>query len=313
MIILFMTVDETSKVMEAGYTHIRVYSDTSATGDFTTLEGTVTLVQETESYSFTDLDGTASTWYKTCYYGSVPDEGSKSEARKGSTSKAYATVKELRNQIGITGTGDDVELAALLDAATEAIDNFCNRPDGFQADTVDSARYYTGSGETTQRIDECVSITTVAVKDSPGDSDYTDWDTPTTALAGDGDWIPYRGDKDNAEFNSLPYDHLMIDPNGDYGAFTSGRFTGRRGFKPTSVVSRGVPTVKVTAKWGYSAAVPYAIKQACIIVASRAYKRGQSAWADTIANPEMGELQYRMSVDPDVKFMLWRYRRAAVG
>jgi len=304
MIILFVTVDEITAVMAAGYTVVRVYTDTSASGDFTTLDGTITLVAGTESYSYTDLDGTEDTWYKTAYYGSTPGLGTKSPARKGDTSKAYATIKELRHQIGMTGATDDVELAALLDAATNSIDNFCNRPDGFVAVSTASARYYPGSGGPYQFIDECIDITTVSVKDSASDTSYTDWSTPTTMMAGDGDWFPFTGDPTYPSYELLPYTGLMIDPNGSYSTFVSGLYTSRRGFRPSTGMKRNVPTVKVTAKWGYAEDVPAAIKQACLTQAARWYKRGQSAWADAMASADLGQIMYTKALDPAVQHLL---------
>ena len=300
MIRLFVTVDDVTAVMAENYTVIRVYTDTSETGDFTTLDGTITLVAATESYEYTDADGVAATWYKTAYYGAAPGLGTKSAALKGSTSVAYATVNELRNQIDKTGKTDDVELAALLDAASEAINNYCNRPDGFRSDSTASARVYTGSGDTVQYIDECTSISNVAVKTSATATSYTDWESD--------DYIEFAGSPNRPDFQPTakgkPYTALMIEPGGDYSHFTSGQYTALRGFRPEFNRTRGVPTVEVTAKWGYAATVPPPIKQACITQASRWYKRGQSAWADAVGSPELGQMFYRKQLDPDVKHLL---------
>lgn len=316
MIILFVTVDEVTAVMAAGYTTIRVYTDTTETGTFVTLDGTVALVADVESYSYTDLDGTEDTWYKTAYFGAGPGEGDKSDARKGETSKAYATVKELRNQIQMTGETNDVELALLLDSATASIDNFCNRSeDGFVAPPNATIRYFRGTGVSWVWIDECVAITTVAVKDAATDATYTAWTSPTTDYAGDGDWIPFTGEPEFPEFGRLPYTAVMTDPNGDYSTFTSGRFATLRGFRPLPGLSRNVPTVAITARWGYSATIPYAIKQACLTQAARWYKRGSSAWADAMASAELGELRYTKPLDPAIQHLLvdGRMIRPAIG
>jgi len=300
MIRLFITVEDITAVMAAGYTVIRVYTDTSESGNFTTLDGTITLVAATESYEYTDTDGTSATWYKTAYYGATPGVSSKSSARKGETRRAYATVKELRDQIGKVGATTDVELAALLDAAGMAIDNFCGRPDGFMAVPTASARTYSGNGGPIQRIDECVEVTKVEVKDSPTDTDYDEWD--------DADWIAFAGDPQSPDFqptsSSRPYRAIMVSAEGDYDHFTSGSYAHRRGFRPEQTVYRGVPTVRVTARWGYADTVPYVIRQACITQASRWFKRGESAWSDAVGSPDTGQLFYRKVIDPDLEFML---------
>ena len=212
----------------------------------------------------------------------------------------YATLVELKARINKTGSGDDTPLQALLNAAALTIDNFCNRPDGFVADSSASARVYTGSGGAIQRIDECSTVSAVAVKSSATASSYTAWTTD--------DYIEFGGDPKRPDFQPTvkgkPYTALMIKPGGDYSHFTSGEYSSLQGFKPDFTVTRGVPTVQVTAKWGYASTVPLPIKEATITQAARWYKRGQSAWADTVGNPDLGQLMYRKKLDPDIELML---------
>jgi len=217
---------------------------------------------------------------------------------------AYATVNELRDTLGKTGTGDDGVFELLIAGAEDAINNYCNRPDGFVAVTTAAARYFNGSGKPWMRIDECVSITTVSVKDAATDDTYTDWTSD--------DWIPFSGDVSRPDFNHLPYDGLIVDPNGSYSHFTSGLFVGRGGFKPIVDVPRGTPTVKVTARWGYAASVPDQIKVATLALTSRWWKQGRSAWADTTAVPELGQLLY-MRENSDIRMMLNRFKVPAIG
>ena len=227
----------------------------------------------------------------------------------------YATEAELRTQInklGITGSGGIVAVDLLLDAATKTIDNYCNRPDGFVALAVAATRPFPGSGKSYQWIDDCVAITKVEVKDSPSDIAYVTWTNPTTDYAGDGDWIPFRGDPSSPVFGQLPYHAIMIDPNGDYSSFCSGMYAGLTGFRPSEAGSRSVPTVKITAKWGYAASAPAGIKSACIALAARWFKQGEGAWADTMASPELGSLIYRKE-NVDIKMMLERFKKPAIG
>lgn len=212
----------------------------------------------------------------------------------------YATVSELKSRINKTGTGDDFDLAGLLTSAADTIDRFCNRPNGFVADETASARIYTGSGGPIQTIDECTNITLVAVKDSASDTAYVSW-----AVS---DWIAFGGGPKDPDFQPTvigrPYTSLMIEPSGDHVIFTSGSYSSMRGFRPSHSVLRGVPTVQVTAEWGFSTTAPAAIKEANIVQAARWWKRGQSAWADTLASAEMGQLMYQKALDPAVEMML---------
>jgi hypothetical protein len=223
--------------------------------------------------------------------------------------KSYASALEMRGWMDKTTTEDisDPELQRFLDAAARSINRASNRPDGFVADVAASVRTYRGSGKTYQWIDECVEITAVAVKESVTDDAYTAWAT--------GDWIPFSGDPAYPDFNRLPYWGLVIDPTGDQSIFISGEYVITPGFRPTTSVGRGAPTVQVTAKWGYAEEVPDDIKTACIMQAIRWYKRLQGAMADTVAGPDFGTMLFRQALDPDIKKLLvdGRYTKPALG
>ena len=220
---------------------------------------------------------------------------------------AYATNTELKTRINKTSATDDTVLTALIAAAENNINTTCNRPDGFVALTTAAARVYAGSGKPYLFIDENVSVTLVEVKSSPTDTTYTSWATT--------DWIAFRGDPKDPNFNGLPYTALMVDPTGDYSIFYSGSFVTRGGFRPSTDINRGVPTVRITAKWGYSVAVPTDIKEACLMQAARWYKRFEGAMSDALASAELGVLLYRQSLDPDIRRILidGRYVKPAVG
>ena len=219
---------------------------------------------------------------------------------------AYATVAELADMMQLDGhVAVDSILQSWLDAATQCIDFFCNRVrDGFVAVAVAQARYYTGGGKPHLLIDECITVTEVAVKDSATEVTYTAWTSPTTVMAGDGDWIPYRGSPSTPHFEKLPYNALMIDPNGQYATFTGGKFTHRGGFRPSSTAHRNVPTIKVTARWGYAATVPAVVHNACMFQAARWYKRGTAGGADAIASRDLGMLMYTKALDPAIQMLL---------
>ena len=218
---------------------------------------------------------------------------------------AYASAADVRNQINKASNVDDPTITAMIAAAEMAINNFCNRPDGFVSLTTATARLYTGSGLTYQWIDECTSITKLEVKDTATDSTYTTWAAT--------DYIKASGDPAYPNFNRTPYTLLIVDPTGDYASFTGGKFTSQRGFPPEADAVRGIPTVQVTAKWGYATTVPVAIKQATITQAAIWYKRGQGAWSKVLAQNEMGQMDYDTYLDPAIKLLVQagRYVRKA--
>jgi len=203
----------------------------------------------------------------------------------------YISVAEVKTRLQKgPATTDDTLLKALVTAASRVVDRVCNQPDNFfVALTEATARTFGARGRAWVTIDECTSISGVAVKDSVTDDTYTAWTTD--------DYIPFSGDPDNPDFNSTPYNGLICHPNGDYAAFLDGKLGAIR-----------VPTVQVTATWGYATAVPAQIKEAAGILAGRWFKRGQSSWSDTLASPDMGGLMYTMAMDPDFRLILERGR-----
>lgn len=220
----------------------------------------------------------------------------------------YASLAEFKAEIPLSSVDAtrDAVITRMLTAASRAIDAFCGRPDGFVSGLA-AARYFAGSGNALMPIDECTSITEVAVKDSAIETTYTAWAAT--------DWIPFTGDPERPNFNKTPYTWLMVDPSGSYVSFTSGNFLSRGGFSPLSDGMRATKTVKVTATWGYAATVPDQIKEACLIQTARWWKRAQSSWGDSMASPELGVLIYRQKLDPDVANILvgGRFVKMALG
>lgn len=201
----------------------------------------------------------------------------------------YATAAELRARFSNKAdTADDTTLLALLTAASRAIDGFCHRErDGFEASDTATARTFVGGGGTVCWIDECVAVTAVAVKTSANETSYSSWATT--------DWQAGGGYPDNGRFTP-PYVWISILPTGSQTAFTNGRFG-----------SYAVPTVQVTAKWGYAASGSTAlnvVKEATIAQALRWYQRFKSGWTDTTANAEFGQQVYERVLDAHIQMML---------
>ena len=211
----------------------------------------------------------------------------------------YTTVHDIKAQPNITGTQDDLVIQALITAASAAIDRYCNRPDGFQAAAAATTRYFTGTGKYYLFVDEFATASglAVAVKDSATDDEdeYETWTVGTVGTTTDADVFPATGDPRTPTYNRTPYTMLVIGPNADNATvFTDGRLEN----------GPGLPTVKVTARWGYATTCPAQIAQATIIQVCRWLARGQSKWADTLGNAETGTLEYRKALDPDLKMIL---------
>jgi len=216
----------------------------------------------------------------------------------------YATTAEVKTRINKTRADEDASIAALITAASRAIDEYCNRPDGFVAPAAGVARLYTGTGDFYMFVDEFIAVSAVEVKDSPSDTTYVAWSS--------GDYLAFAGDPATPEFNRLPFHGLMVSATGDYDIFTSGQYSSRRPGQPSRTTRRGVPTVRVTARWGYAATVPAVVKEACIAQTARWLKRSEAAWADSIAKGEFEQLQYFKGLDEAVQLMLSQMIRMAI-
>jgi hypothetical protein len=208
----------------------------------------------------------------------------------------YATIEELRSQFGSISSEKDSFIQRCLNAAAEALDMKCNWNVPLEAPAAASARMYAGGGLAYLVIDPCVSVTTVEVKDSPTD---TAW----TALTA-GTYLPFRGDPRFPDFNRTPYNGIVLLGSGRT-AFPSGKQDSSSGTGlAQTLLAYGLPTVRVTARFGYAATLPPNVKQAVLTQATRWVKRGEAAWADTVSKGDMGQLQYRKALDPDVAAML---------
>lgn len=203
---------------------------------------------------------------------------------------SYATTDQVRirmQQTAAISVDETTMLEEIIEAASRLIDRTCRVvDDAFQAVGAASAMYFTAFGESFLRIPECTSVTGVAVKVSRTSTTYTDWDTPTTPMAGDGDWIPCRGDPEDPTFLTTPYNLLIVDvANGDYSIFADGD---------------GDPTVRITAVWGTESGVPADIREACCMQSIKWFKKFQGAQASELGTDEFGVIQYGRGLSSEV-------------
>lgn len=219
---------------------------------------------------------------------------------------SYATVDELMDRLPNVTEASRTILEGELDAATAAIDRYCGRikeavsadsnGTGFVADTTANTRIYVGQGRAWLRIDECTEITLVEVKDSPSDEDYVEWTSD--------DWVAATGSPSRPNYNKLPYTLLMVTNWGSESYFTSGAYSGRSGFPRQETTLRGMPTVRVAAKWGYATTTPADIAEAAIMQAIRWWSREKGGMSDTLASGELGAMLFTKRLDPDVAMIL---------
>jgi len=188
----------------------------------------------------------------------------------------YCTLNELKEILRILDTVDDELLEARINEASRVIDQHCNRR--FYADSTASARLFTSIDGNTIFVDDISSTTGLVVKsDSAGDGTYA-----TTVAATD-----FQAEPLNAIVKGNPITSIA--------ARLAGAFS-------MAAVPAGC---QVTAKWGWPA-VPDPVHSACLILAGRLVKRGDSLLG-VAGFGELGAITVR-AIDPDVERMLRPYR-----
>jgi hypothetical protein len=209
----------------------------------------------------------------------------------------YCTLAEVQAAVpdsGLSSTDYDSLVTTLITRACRLIDTEARRKPGAFAISSSSSdnetRYYTGSGNDEQWVDEMAGAPSYVGISNTGGVQATDYDTVSST-----DYFLYP---DNAAYDYKPYRRIDLDSlNGAYSTF----YAFRRG-------------VKVTAPFGYSTTdnTPDDIKQAAIITTVRWFKRGQQGFQDAGAVPELGQMFYVKALDPDVAETLAHYWRLAI-
>lgn len=191
----------------------------------------------------------------------------------------YATVSEFRNYTGMgtatAGTAffDDTLIQLALDTAAVAINQFCSR-DFSEAGTVASDRYLTADeDERYMRVPDFTGTLTLAT-DMDGDGTYELSVTDFSVVTRNNESVPWQEVR----------------------------------WGQTAIFSEAPDGIKATATWGWSA-VPTPVSLACLIQASRFYKRREAPFGSW-GSSDMGAggvLPWKTTLDPDVQIMLQPY------
>jgi hypothetical protein len=191
----------------------------------------------------------------------------------------YCTHKEVITTIkgggAVIGELDQKTLInRLITAYSRMIDQYCKRGENAFIAPAASIKYFNGNNKQILLVDDMAAVPTeIAVAEAGDITDYTVWAATDYLVE------PY---------DEAPYYELIIDSlNGTKSVWPNYR-----------------KAIRVTAKWGYSEAVPKTIKNACIIQVIRAFKRAQQAYADSGAVLELGKMTHAKQLDPEVKNML---------
>lgn len=199
-------------------------------------------------------------------------------------SNGYCTLAEVKAAARIIDTVDDTLLEMSVEAASRQIDGYCNR-NFFVAGTVASARVFAASNSDFVWVDDFASTSGLVVEtsDDLGGVYSTVWGTADYQLE------PLNGFSDGVAW---PYTRIRS-TGGKAFPFGDSDFGGDR-----------LAGVKVTARWGWSE-VPAAVRQACILLTSRLFKRFDSPLG-VAGFGDLGAIRVSR-VDPDVAASLDPY------
>jgi len=190
----------------------------------------------------------------------------------------YATLAQVKSALRIQDTVDDSLLEMAVESASRAIDGHAGR---YFYSTGTATRYYAADDSFITQIDD-ISGTALTLQTSSGGDGV--FDTTWTPI--DYQLEPLNGNVDGL---AVPYTRIRAVENYLFP------------------VEDGQALVKVTAIFGW-ASVPIAITQACIIQASRIFKRLDSPLG-VAGFGDLGAISVTRDIDPDVAQLVAPYRR----
>ena len=189
---------------------------------------------------------------------------------------AYCSVSDVALALNLTAnTGeDDAHLTRIVEAACNWIDRFCNVPSGGFAVTADSTRYYIAND--VRGADLLLDVPLLAV------TSITNGDMGTVSSTAYRLW-PINGVR-----------KWRVQLLSTYGSVWD--------------VAEDDDTITVVGRFGYSATVPAAVREAAIMLSGWLFKRYQAALQDAAFSPELGQMTYSEAMPKQVRALLDPFR-----
>lgn len=185
---------------------------------------------------------------------------------------AYASLSDMHEAMRLNDTSNDDRLILCLNAASRAIDNYCERK--FWKDSVPESKVYVATSMTLVEIDDVQDLTGFTVKTDP----YNDGTFPITWDASE-----YQLEPLNAMYDGQPWAYTKI------RAKASKLFPVYGGIAIPQPFAYG--QTQVTALFGWSN-TPDDVRKACIIEAQFLFKVDDAPFGATAFN-ETGILRLK--------------------
>jgi len=197
----------------------------------------------------------------------------------------YATLNEFKAYLFPSsnyGTAEDAQMEAAIETASRMIDEHTSRR--FYSDANASARSYWADDPTRVVVDDFSTTTGLVIKTDTGDNGTYD--------------------------QTWAANEYFVEPvNGVVGGVAGWPYYVIVAKVPKLFPGSGRrPRIQVTARWGW-AAVPKPVKQACLILAARIYRRAQTP-EGYASGESFGAIRVSSKIDPDAQMLLAPYRKA---
>ena len=192
---------------------------------------------------------------------------------------AYASLIQLKSAIGIADGIDDPMLEMAIESASRQIDSYTER---YFYNAGTAVKLFSPLDNYVCPTEDFITLTKVETSE-----DGESWDTEWAAT----DW---QAEPLNGRSGGLVTSYTQI------RAIDSYLFPYRN----------GEATARLTGTWGWSA-VPIAITQATIILASRIFKRLDSPLG--IISNDLGSMRVGFRLDPDVQHLIDPYRKISAA
>jgi len=199
---------------------------------------------------------------------------------------AYATLLELKSELGIRDAADDSRLEIALNAASRQIDRHCGQR--FWVDGSVVAREFYAEDSRTVQVPEGISTVSGLIVKIDDDDDGT-FETTLTITT---------------NFIVLPPNAADLVPVEPYR--TVRLVDGVNGYFPRW--SSGRPGVQITAKFGWPA-VPDEVKKAALIQASQLFKASDAVFGGVQIGIDGGALRIRQALNPMADALLQPFVR----
>ena len=195
---------------------------------------------------------------------------------------AYTTLNAVKAALRISDAVDDTLIEMSIDAASRAIDGYCQRQ-FFNAGTA--TRYFAAQDELVCQVDDLAgtAITVQTDSQSLGVYDIT--------------WTP-------ADYQLEPLNGVQAGQTWPYTRI-------RAKLNYLFPVENELALVAVTGVWGWPA-IPKAIEFACILQSQRFFKRFDSP-TGVIGFGDMGAIRVARNLDPDIAQSIDQYRKDGYG